>query len=72
MAEDFGEIREGDLVQLSSGGWKMTVVALEGEGAICVWHTGSLLQTAWVSFGCLVKSRDRAGRRRPSPVKEVE
>jgi len=55
MAEERRRVREGDLVQLNSGGCKMTVVRLEGEGAVCVWKAGALQQTAWVSLECLVK-----------------
>ena len=55
MALDRRRVQKGDLVQLNSGGWKMTVVRLEGGGAVCVWQAGALVQTAWVSFECLVK-----------------
>ena len=57
ITKDRRIVRKGDLVQLISGGSKMTVVRLEGEGAVCAWQAGALEQTAWVAFECLVKLR---------------
>jgi len=49
------EIREGDVVRLRSGGPQMTVLKLDGDGAVCSWLVGSQAQIAWVSFACAEK-----------------
>jgi uncharacterized protein YodC (DUF2158 family) len=47
------DIREGDLIRLSFGGQKMTVLKFEGDGAICGWTAGEREQVAWVAFACM-------------------
>lgn len=56
------QIHVGDVVRLTSGGVKMTVVRLDGLGADCSWSIGSREQTAWVSFACMVKTEKRQFR----------
>lgn len=53
--ENHKQIREGDVVQFSLGGQKMTVLKLDGNGAECRWLAGSQEQTVWVSFACVKK-----------------
>jgi uncharacterized protein YodC (DUF2158 family) len=69
MTEIHKEIRKGDTVRLSSGGWKMTVVEIEGDGAHCQWWSGSQVQRAWASFDCLqrVKRANRVLDGQPVP-----
>jgi uncharacterized protein YodC (DUF2158 family) len=54
-AENHKEIREGDVVWLRSGGPQMTVLKLDGDGAVCSWLVGSQAQIAWVSFATAVQ-----------------
>ena len=56
------QIHVGDVVRLTSGGPKMTVVSPDGFGAECSWLIDSKKQTAWVSFACMVKIEKRRFR----------
>ena len=56
------QIHIGDVVKLTSGGVKMTVVRIDGSGADCAWSAGSREQTAWVSFACMAKTEKRQFR----------
>ena len=47
------EFLEGDWVKPVFGGRRMTILRLEGEGAVCGWMLGSQKQVAWIHFGCL-------------------
>jgi hypothetical protein len=47
------EFLEGDWVKPLFSGRKMTIVKLEGTGAICSWKLGSDEQIAWIDFACL-------------------
>jgi hypothetical protein len=53
------QMQKGDLVKIGSSGWSMTVVEVEGDGAHCVWMVDSQQQSAWVSFACLERAKDR-------------
>ena len=55
VVENHQQIREGDVVQFSLGGQKMTVLKLDGDGAECRWLAGSQKQTVWVSYACVKK-----------------
>jgi uncharacterized protein YodC (DUF2158 family) len=55
VVENHKQIREGDVVQFSLGGRKLTVLKLDGDGAECRWLAGSQEQTVWVSFACVKK-----------------
>jgi hypothetical protein len=62
------QIQSGDIVKIGSSGWTMRVLEVEGEGAYCVWTVDSQQTTAWVSFACLERARDR---RRQSRLSEA-
>ena len=62
MSDNFMRIHVGDVVRLTSGGPKMTVVRLDGSGADCAWSVASREQKAWVSFACMVKTEKRQFR----------
>ena len=56
------QIHVGDVVRLTSGDPKMTVVSPDGFGAECSWLVDSKEQIAWVSFACMVKIEKRRFR----------
>lgn len=62
MSDQAMKIHVGDVVTLTSGGVKMTVVRIDGLGADCSWSVGSGEQTAWVSFACMAKTEKRQFR----------
>ena len=47
------EIRPGDVVQLRSGGQKMTVESLDEDGAFCVWFDQSTKKSDMFDIGTL-------------------
>ncbi len=47
------EFREGDWVKPVFGGRRMTILRLDGEGAVCRWMFGAEEQVAWIDFSCL-------------------
>jgi uncharacterized protein YodC (DUF2158 family) len=50
------QFKPGDVVQLKSGGPKMTVRELEDQtGVVCVWFAGSKRETARFEASTLVK-----------------
>jgi len=38
-----GELSEGQIVELKSGGPKMTVKSIDGPNAVCMWFSGEKL-----------------------------
>lgn len=72
MDENPLKIRKGDVVRLRSGGQKMTVAGLDGQGADCVWVVGSQQQAAWVSFACMARAGKLRRWHRAEAVKAVQ
>jgi uncharacterized protein YodC (DUF2158 family) len=62
VSENSNQIHVGDVVRLTSGGPKMTVVRPDCFGAECSWFVDSREQFAWVSFACMVKIEKRRFR----------
>lgn len=57
------QIREGDLVQLKSGGPVMTVVRVNGPGTLsCKWFKGSKVNTDYFPPSALRKVPEGADR----------
>jgi hypothetical protein len=47
------EFEEGDWVKPIFGGRRMSLLRLEGTGAVCSWMIDSKEQIAWVDLSCL-------------------
>lgn len=57
--EKMADFKEGDIVQLKSGGPKMTVKAIDDDGeALCQWFSGSKLQQGFFEPHTLTKEQD--------------
>lgn len=53
MAKSGTEFQKGDSVRPVFGGRQMTILRLEGDGAVCSWMLGTKEQIAWIDFACL-------------------
>lgn len=49
------EFRVGDVVQLRSGGTRMTIEHLDGDQVACTWFEGKKLERAMFVAGALIK-----------------
>lgn len=51
------ELKEGDVVQLKSGGPCMTISRIDAEGTTkCIWFVGEKNQEAWFPIFTLIKA----------------
>ena len=53
MTESGTEFLEGDWVKPVFGGRRMTILRVDGHGAVCSWMFDGEEQVAWVDFSCL-------------------